>query len=260
MRQLARGWILVLTLLACACSGNRSSRYALANDGFPDEVPSGVLATPDAVPKSEPRSRGGNAKSYEVLGRTYFVLDSSAGYKERGGASWYGAKFHGHKTSNGETYDMFTMSAAHKTLPLPTYARVTHLGNGKSVVLRINDRGPFHPGRIIDLSYTAAARLDLIGHGSAQVEVEALSPEQPAGTTTLFLEAGRFDDPISAVALREQIKDLGLGNAEIRSEDPDETGPQQHRVLVGPFANASALDRARMRLEDHRLPTREVSE
>lgn len=256
------GWMLALILLLGACTSSRNSRYALADDAFPEQIPAGVLATPDAIPRVEPKSRGGNAKSYEVRGRTYFVLGSSEGYKERGGASWYGAKFHGHKTSNGETYDMFAMSAAHKTLPLPTYARVTHLGNGKSVVVRVNDRGPFHPGRIIDLSYTAAAKLNLIHQGSTQVEVEAIDPQQlqPAETPIRFLEAGRFDDPITAVALREQIKDLGLGNAEIRSEDPNEAGPQQHRVLVGPFSNASSLERARMRLDDHRLPTREVGE
>jgi len=208
-----------------ACAG-RGGRYALADDAFPGAVPAGILSTPDAVPQIEPKSRGGNPKSYEVLDRTYFVLQSSAGYKERGGASWYGAKFHGHKTSNGETYDMFGMSAAHKTLPLPSYVRVTHLGNGKNVVLRVNDRGPFHPGRIIDLSYTAAAKLDLIGHGSAMVEVEALNPRAPEPKeASRFLEVGRFDDPIMAVSLREQIRDLGLGNAEIRSEDPNESAP-----------------------------------
>ena len=260
MNRCAQAWVFALVLLLCACSSK--GRYNLRDDAYPDEVPEGVLATPDAVPTDEPKSRSGNPKSYEVLGRTYFVLESSEGYKERAMASWYGAKFHGHKTSNGETYDMFAMTAAHKTLPLPTYVRVTHLGNGRSVVVRVNDRGPFHPGRIIDLSYTAAARLDLLHHGAAEVEVEALNPRrpQPPKEPALFLEAGRFDDPITAVALREQITDMGLGNAEIRSEDLGELGPQQHRVLVGPFPNSSALEHARQRLDDHHLPTREVTE
>ncbi len=244
-----------------ACSG-AGSRYSMKDDTFPEEIPAGVLATPDAVPIFEAKSRGGNAKSYEVRGRTYQVLASAEGYKERAMASWYGAKFHGHKTANGEIYDMFAMTAAHKTLPLPTYARVTHLGNGRSVVVRVNDRGPFHPGRIIDLSYAAAARLDMIGHGSAEVEVEAIIPgkPEPVREPALFLEAGRFDDPVSAVALREQIMDLGLGNAEIHIESSGEPETQVHRVLVGPFPNSSALERARQRLDDHHLPSREVLE
>ncbi len=254
-----RVWALALALLLGACSGGR---YSMKNDANPDSVPPGILNTPDAVPKVEPRSRGGNPKSYEVLDRTYFVLQSSEGYKERGGASWYGAKFHGHKTSNGETYDMFAMTAAHKTLPLPTYVRVTHLGNGRSVVVRVNDRGPFHSQRIIDLSYTAAAKLDMIGSGSAQVEVEAINPSLPAiaREPERFLEVGSFDDPISAVALREQIADLGLGHAEIRSTDLGDEGPQQHRVLLGPFSSRSALDHARQRLDNHHLRSSEVSE
>lgn len=251
-------WVLGLTLLLGACSG----RYSMRNDAYPDDVPTGILDTPDAVPKDEPKSRGGNAKSYEVLDRTYFVLQSSEGYKERGGASWYGAKFHGHKTSNGETYDMFGMSAAHKTLPLPTYVRVTHLGNGRSVVVRVNDRGPFHSKRIIDLSYTAAAKLDMLRSGSAKVEVEAINPLTPevAKVAEHFLEVGSFDDPISAVALREQVTDMGLGHAEIRSTDLGDEGPQQHRVLIGPFASPSALEHARQRLDDHHLPSRDVIE
>jgi len=130
----------------------------------------------DAIPRAEPIKRAGNKNPYRVLGKTYHLLPTAKGYKEQGGASWYGLKFHGHKTSNGETYSIYAMSAAHKTLPIPSYVKVTNLANGKQVVVRVNDRGPFHEGRIIDLSYAAATKLDYIDKGTAQVEVEAIDP------------------------------------------------------------------------------------
>lgn len=131
---------------------------------------------PDAVPVAEPLAAYGNKSPYTVLGRTYRVLPSAKGYRERGLASWYGKKFHGRRTSMREPYDMYAMTAAHKTLPLPTYARVTNLDTGRSVVVRINDRGPFVDGRIIDLSYAAAARIGILGAGTGRVEVEAIVP------------------------------------------------------------------------------------
>jgi rare lipoprotein A len=139
-------------------------------------APPDIAAIPDAVPRIEPRSPLGNPPFYEVAGRRYVVLPSASGYVERGIASWYGPQFHGLRTATGEPYDMFAMTAAHKTLPLPCYARVTNLANGRSVVVRINDRGPFVGDRIIDLSYTAAAKLDMIRTGTAFVQVETLSP------------------------------------------------------------------------------------
>jgi rare lipoprotein A len=134
---------------------------------------------PDAVPKVEPLSRYGNPPFYEVFGKRYYVLSSSVAYLERGVASWYGPGFHQVRTSNGETYDMYAMTAAHKTLPLPAYVRVTNLENGRSVVVRVNDRGPFVGNRIIDLSYTAAARLDMLRNGTAMVEVRGIDPRAP---------------------------------------------------------------------------------
>src|SRR5262245_6035155 len=142
----------------------------------PPKIPGDLNSIPDAVPKYEPRSKRGNPPFYTVLGKRYAVMDSADGYLERGVASWYGPTFHGESTSMGERYDMYSMTAAHKTLPLPAYARVTNLANGKSVVVRINDRGPFAKNRIIDLSYTAAAKLDMIKEGTALVEVRALQP------------------------------------------------------------------------------------
>lgn len=134
---------------------------------------------PDAVPVAEPRSRYGNPSSYAVNGRTYRVMASAEGFVQRGLASWYGTKFHGRRTSSGEPYDMYAMTAAHKSLPLPSYVRVTHLASGKSVVVRVNDRGPFHDGRIIDLSYAAARKLGISRHGTAEVEIRALFPQAP---------------------------------------------------------------------------------
>ena len=130
----------------------------------------------DAVPREEPRSRAGNHSPYTVLGKRYTVMPSADGYVQRGDASWYGKKFHGRLTSNGERYNMYAMTAAHKRLPLPTYVEVKNLRNGKTVVVRVNDRGPFHGGRIIDLSYAAAVKLDIVGSGTAPVEVRAIDP------------------------------------------------------------------------------------
>ena len=140
---------------------------------------------PDAIPRAEPRAIYGNPPSYEVFGKRYYVMASSVGYVERGVASWYGPGFHKELTSVREPYDMYGMTAAHKTLPLPAYVRVTNLQNGRSCVVRVNDRGPFVGNRIIDLSYTAAAKLDMLRDGTAMVEVRALQPLDPGLDTHL---------------------------------------------------------------------------
>jgi rare lipoprotein A len=140
------------------------------------ETPPPAESLPDIVPRAEPRSRYGNPPFYDVMGKRYFVLSSSVGYEERGVASWYGPGFHKVRTSTGEPYDMYGMTAAHKTLPLPAYVRVTNLQNGRSIVVRVNDRGPFVGNRIIDLSYTAASKLDMLRNGTAMVEVRSLEP------------------------------------------------------------------------------------
>jgi rare lipoprotein A len=246
---------LLLALCLSACFGPTRE-----DDGFPEVIPADLDAIPDAVPVALPKSRYGNPKDYEVLGERYFVLNSAAGYKERGHASWYGTKFHGKRTSSGEPYDMFAMTAAHKTLPLPTYVRVTHLGNGKSVVVKVNDRGPFHVGRIIDLSYAAAARLDILGQGSAMVEVETVTPGAPAveAAAPAFLEVGATSDPIQAVALREEVVGLGIVAVEIRSEERDDE--VWHRVLVGPFRDSAGFEAARRRLEAEQHSVKPVQE
>jgi rare lipoprotein A len=140
-------------------------------------------AVPDAIPRVEARSRYGNPPFYEVFGKRYYVLSSNIGYIERGVASWYGPGFHKIRTSTGEPYDMYAMTAAHKTLPLPAYVRVTNLQNGRSVVVRVNDRGPFVDNRIIDLSYTAAAKLDMVRNGTAFVEVRSIDPSAMTPST-----------------------------------------------------------------------------
>jgi rare lipoprotein A len=254
---------LVVAAVLAACSAPRPiPPSGPSPDGYPDlaSVPKDVHALPDAVPVAEPRSRYGNPKTYEVMGERYFVLGSAEGYKEDGRASWYGTKFHGRRTSSGEPYDMYQMTAAHKTLPLPTYVRVTRKSNGRSVVVRVNDRGPFHTGRIIDLSYAAAARLDLLKEGSAEVVVEALAPGTGAATTpaTPFLELALTDDPIYAVSVREDASTLGIGAVEIRSFDQGEG--VQYRVLAGPFRDGASLEAARRRLADASLAVKPVEQ
>ena len=170
MRLAAALLVLVaLALAGCGTTARRNPYYA--DDGPPEKVPDGLDKVPEAVPHEEPFNAFAN-RPYTVFGTTYVPVVDRQPFRQRGLASWYGRKFQGQKTASGEPYDMFKMTAAHKTLPIPSYAKVTNLANGKSVVVRINDRGPFHSGRIIDLSYAAAAKIGLAAKGSGMVEVE----------------------------------------------------------------------------------------
>jgi rare lipoprotein A len=178
------------------------------DDGPGDSVPPNLAAIPDAVPRAEPPHRYAN-RPYQVFGRDYVPIAVSQAYREQGTASWYGKKFHGQKTSSGEVYDMYGMTAAHRTLPIPSYARVTNLANGRSVVVRVNDRGPFHSERIIDLSYAAAYKLGYISAGSARVEVESVSasdveakPQEAKGT---YIQVGAFSVRDNAEELRARV-------------------------------------------------------
>ena len=171
-----------------------SSRY-YSDDGPPDSVPGGIDAIPDAIPRAEPLHRYAN-RPYVVMGREYVPATALAPYREQGMASWYGRKFHGQRTSTGETYDMFAMTAAHPTLPIPSYARVTSVASGRSVVVRVNDRGPFLHGRIVDLSYAAAHRLGIAQRGSGEVVVESLL----AGGETVASVAPVLATPVPAAA------------------------------------------------------------
>jgi len=220
----------------------------------PPPPPANVAALPDAVPRAEPRSAHGNPPFYEVSGQRYFVLAVADGYLERGVASWYGPTFHGGNTSSGEPYDMYAMTAAHKTLPLPTYVRVTNLRNGRSVVVRVNDRGPFVANRLIDLSYTAAAKLDMIREGTTLVEVRALTPGVPDVLTrsaespppALYVQAGAFADAQNAERLRGRLQAAGLASAFVAL--PLEGKSRLYRVRLGPVSSVAEYDALAARL------------
>jgi rare lipoprotein A len=203
-----------------------------------------LLALPDAVPKPEPRARLGNPPFYEVFGQRYVVLGDSHGYLERGVASWYGPDFHGERTSTGEPYDMYSMTAAHRTLPLPAYARVTNLRNGRSVVVRVNDRGPFKANRIIDLSYAAAVRLDMVRDGTTLVEVAAVEAQgqlpPPPRPTELYAQAGAFAVESNATHLSERLLASGVRGVRVAT---DASGARPlYRVRVGPIESVDAYD------------------
>lgn len=172
--------ILLCTSLFAGCASKQPVEQ-VQDDAPPDPID--VSKIPNAVPRNEPLSRYGNMPSYVVFGKRYYTMPSSKGYKERGIASWYGTKFHGKRTSSGEPYDLYAMTAAHKSLPLPSYVEVTNLRNKRSVIVKVNDRGPFHADRIIDLSYTAAAKLDILGYGTGLVEVRAIDTSGATDTT-----------------------------------------------------------------------------
>jgi peptidoglycan lytic transglycosylase len=218
------------------------------------ETPPPPETIPEVVPHAEPRSRSGNPPFYDVFGKRYYVLSSSVGYVERGVASWYGPGFHKVRTSTGETYDMYGMTAAHKTLPLPAYVSVTNLQNGRSIVVRVNDRGPFVGNRIIDLSYTAASKLDMLRNGTAMVEVRSIDAPTPAtvGPTTaaiaappvnaaLFVQAGAFSDPANAQRLAEKLRGGSYGKVFVR--DDEIAGRRMYRVRIGPVPDVAEFDR-----------------
>lgn len=182
---------LIFTTVIAGCS-SQTGRYQQAHDSTPTRLPTAAELS-DPIPRAEPKSRGGN-RDYKVRGKHYQVLDSAIGFSEHGTASWYGKKFHGHLTSNGEIYDMYAMSAAHKNLPLPTYVKVTNQANQKSVIVRVNDRGPFHQDRIIDLSYSAAYKLGMLSTGTASVTIEAITDfNQPLTTPAKISNAKATD-------------------------------------------------------------------
>jgi rare lipoprotein A len=250
-----------------------SSKY-YSDDGPPTSVPDNIDTIPNAVPRDESFHRFAN-RPYTVFGVSYVPVVNKQPSKERGIASWYGRKFHGQRTASGEPYDMFAMTAAHKTMPIPSYAKVTNLANGKSVVVRINDRGPFHAGRVIDLSYAAAHRIDLAKNGSGMVEVERVfgeegsassstsstvvaasavpalpvmpvpaSPPQPAFETPmltqepqgLWLQLGAFASPDAAENFREHVvRELTWMNEPVTVQSRDGL----HRVRIGPYKTAT---------------------
>jgi rare lipoprotein A len=225
-------------------SGN--GRYSQRIDSMPANPPD-VSRIPDAEPVPVEKSRRGNSSTYTVFGRTYRVLGSSRGFTQTGTASWYGNKFHGHETSNGEVYDMFAMTAAHTSLPLPTFVRVTNLDNNHQVIVKVNDRGPFVGNRIIDLSYAAAHRLDMLDKGTARVRIEAIDPVQwqarnkrssshlaRGGNNRVFLQVGAMANAQAAERLQSRARELTQAPVRVVS------GQALYRVQVGPLEEASA--------------------
>jgi rare lipoprotein A len=269
-------WILLIPMLmllsACGTLTRPGGYYE--DDGPESSPPADIANIPDAVPKAEPRSASGN-KPYSVYGVTYTPLSDTGGYRERGVASWYGKKFHGRRTSSGEPYDMYAMTAAHKTLPLPSYVRVRNLQNDRSVVVRVNDRGPFLHNRLIDLSYAAAAKLGILGTGTGVVEVEAVGPDEPSTQVVktyplqiispavaaeeisaspapavgpkLYLQVGAFALRDNAVSLRDRLEREALRPIIVQSSQAGMNGgagaAPVYRVRIGPLASVEEGDR-----------------
>lgn len=276
-----RSFVLFVTALfiIAGCSSRDTRDSAPRGSAVPRSLPG------DAVPKAEPRSRYGNPPVYEVYGNRYLVMDTSYGYRERGVASWYGKKFHGRQTSSQEPYDMYAMTAAHKTLPLPTYVRVRNLRNNKSVVVRVNDRGPFIDNRIIDLSYSAAIKLDMVRDGTSLVEVTAISFDEPPPAQgdvptritasaapapaaapaaseaapdpangerlhehDVFVQVGAFGDVGNAKRRYTLLRDNGIASAFVHKDDSQ--SPVLYRIRIGPIADVDQYDALVARLEN----------
>jgi len=262
---------LLVLLVGCGGSPDRPRQV----DGHPSVVPPDLASIPDAVPRSEPPSRYGNPPEYEVFGQRYRTLVSSDGFEQRGLASWYGTKFHGRRTSSGEPYDMFAMTAAHRELPLPSYVEVTNLDSGKRVVVRVNDRGPFVAGRVIDLSYAAAHRIGMVEKGVASVHIRVVSPageearplrvagtETPggpgpqqrdsAGTEPRFVQVGAFADRSAAERVRDDLGSLGFAQVRVTTLSST-SGRALHRVRIGPLDDPSAVRDVEERLQQAAL-------
>ena len=237
--------LLLAALLAGCSSWPDIFEKSRAGDGAPAR---GMDASKirDAVPRAEPRSRSGNPRKYKVLGKTYRVMQDSRGFSEQGVASWYGTKFHGQRTSSGETYDMYAMTAAHKTLPMNVHVKVTNLSNQRSTIVRVNDRGPFVKKRIIDLSYSAAKKLGVVGPGTAPVRVEALGYREPASASApahyrqpasydvgpFMVQVGAFTVPENAHRLAVKLKER-FGEAKV--VEALVNGRQFYRVRAGRY-------------------------
>lgn len=250
---------------------SQSNRYHRRDDSTPDIKGVDFSKIPEPVPEALPLSRYGNKSPYSVNGQSYRVLPSAAGYDERGIASYYGSKFNGYKTSNFETYDMYKFSAASKVLPLPSFARVTNLQNGKSVIVRINDRGPFVPNRIIDLSLAAAVRIGVWPRGTGLVEVQGIDPAhptaEPAPVTAvtprtgkqpqLYVQVGAFADTGNAEGLAARLRALKLGAVRVVAASVN--GRTLQRVQIGPLPDVDTVDRTTARLDSLGLPHANVA-
>jgi rare lipoprotein A len=245
-------------------------------DSAPSSKSVDIASIPDAVPRAEPRSKYGNPKSYEVFGKRYHVMNDSKGFRQKGIASWYGKKFHGRRTSSGETYDMYAMTAAHKSLPLPTYAEVINLNNNRRIIVRINDRGPFHENRIIDLSYTAAQKLDIVKNGTGLVEIRVIetgmtadkndtiepmnSPvpgaSTEAGIEGFYIQVGAFENNENARRFQQKVASLSTKQVEIN--EAVIAGRKVYRVQVGPVQNVDTADKIVAKLAAHGITGHQI--
>lgn len=233
-------------LTSCATVPNQNRTKSHSKHQTASQVKDGAPKGPipsffrEPKPKNEPYSRYGNPSSYAVSGQTYKVMKSSGGYKARGIASWYGTKFHAKRTSSGDKYDMYAMTAAHRTLPLPTYVRVKNLNNGRVAIVKVNDRGPFHSNRLIDLSYAAATKLGVFPSGTAMVEVEALSTGKQVAQ--YYVQAGAFSSAKLAAVLKTKLSKLTSSPVKV------ERYSQRYVVKVGPFPSKTTSDNLRIKL------------
>ncbi len=260
-------FIIVLSFFLGSC-GKKTSRYKYKRDHAPCSCGKSFHVK-DAEPRIEAKSRYGNPHQYKVFNRTYRVLDSSHGFREVGYASWYGKKFHGYRTSSGEVYDMYSMTAAHKSLPLPTYVLVRNLYNNAQAIVKVNDRGPFHGDRIIDLSYAAATKLGVLARGTAKVEVIAINPqtwqrdqqkifindsrtiEFAKNSEKLYLQLGIFKEHSNALKLTTELPH----HLNSQIDRIQNKGLLQYRVKIGPFKNRIQIETIRKNLIALQLPT-----
>lgn len=235
-------FISLFNITACT-----TGRYQHSQDFVPNPIldPSSLK---DAEVKAEPLSSMGNPKKYTVLGKEYEVMRHAKGFKQEGDASWYGMKFHGHATSNGEIYDVYQMTAAHKTLPIPSYIKVTRKDNQKSVVVRVNDRGPFHEGRIVDLSYAAAVKLGIHKSGTAAVSLEVISA--PVKGPQKWLQVSALSNEQSAKSLQQKLTSMQRWPVEIKSNEQRNL----HKVRIGPIPEGQATDKVITILQENQLP------
>src|SRR6185312_5834493 len=253
-RRWGLAWALSVAALLAGCATPRRPEPRRAPPITLPAPPKDLAAIPNAVPRVEPRAARGNPPFYKVDGKRYYVLGTAEGYVETGVASWYGPNFDGQRTSDGDRYDMYAMTAAHKTLPLPCYVRVTNLSNGRSIIVKINDRGPFVSNRIIDLSYVAAAKLDMLKTGTALVEVRTISPESPPVLTrvtetpppTLYVQVGAFTEQANAERVVARLHAAGLAGAFIFG--PPVTRSRLYRVRIGPVGGVPEFDQMVTRL------------
>lgn len=272
-------WLSSLTLILSGCQSLWVSEEKDSGPGRPMDV----SHIKEPIPREELRTIAGNKTPYNVLGKTYHILKDPKGYRKKGVASWYGRKFHGRRTSNGEIYDMYGMTAAHKTLPIPSYVRVTNTDNNRSVIVRVNDRGPFHGNRVIDLSYTAAKKLGYQHRGTANVAVEYIDPatyhgvtsQSPASTVrghgtkaptpknsagyalpdNTYLQVGAFSKSKAAHGLKKKL--AKMTKVPIKVKRP-RAWKALYKVLVGPFDNNLQLLQFRQRLKDQNYPAPHV--